>query len=171
MLGERLARHADADVDVTLRLLDEALPLGFRLGLDAALLGGDLLDAFRAQRFELGRQGLQPAVELGELGGGRCGGLARGFEAAANLLCAAGEMLGQGRPQQVDEAADEDGEIEEAGDGGPDAFVVGGLGAVAGTLGAVRARGRRTMRRRLAVSGVAGAGRRGRRVLAGSGAG
>ena len=48
-------------------------------------------------------------------------------------------------------------------------FVVGGLGAVAGTLGAVRARGRRTVRRRLAVSGVAGAGRRGRRVLAGSG--
>ena len=67
---------------------------------------------------------------------------------------AAGEMLGQGRPQQIDEAADEDGEIEEAGDGGPDALAVGGLGVVAGTRGAVRAGGRRAVRRRLAVSGV-----------------
>ena len=96
VLGQRLARHADADVDVTLHLVDEALPLGFGLGLDAALLGGDLLDASRTQRFELGRQGLQPAIELGELGGGRCAGLARGLEAAANLLCCGWRDAGPG---------------------------------------------------------------------------
>jgi len=76
-------------------------------------------------------------------------------------------MRGQGRPQQVDQAADEDGEIEDLRDGGPDALGVLARGAVAGTLGGVRASGGRAVRRGLAVSGVAGAGSGRRGVFTG----
>src|SRR4029079_7551982 len=127
VFGQRLARHTDAHVDVALHLLDEAFPLRFGLGLDAALFGGDLLDAARAQGLELGRQALEPAIDLGKSGGGGGGGFAGGLEATADLLRAAGEGLGERRSQEVDEAADEDGEIEQAGEGGADGFGVGGL--------------------------------------------
>jgi hypothetical protein len=82
--------------------------------------------------------GLQPAIDLGELRGGGGGGSRGRFEAAADLLAAAGEVRGQGRPQQVDQAADEDGKVEDAAMGAR-CFGVLGLGAVAGALGGVRA--------------------------------
>ena len=93
--------------------------------------------------------------------------LAGRLEAAADLLAAAGEVLGEGRPQQVDEAADEDGKIEEAGEERPRCSrTVGGLGPWAAPSAPCAPAGRRPVRRGLAVGGLAGAGRRGRGVLA-----
>ena len=117
-------------IDVAPRLLEQPIALGGGRRANARFFRGDLLRALRAQRFELAGKRLHLSIDLFDLRRGRLFHLSGVDEIAADLRAAIVQIRRERRPQQVDERADEDREVDEPGDDGQQAFgFVFGFGA------------------------------------------